>query len=893
MPLDPGRLSHYRLLGEIGRGGMGVVWKAEDTTLGRLVAIKILPDDVARSPERLARFEREARLLASLNHPHVAQIHSLEEEQGVRFLVLEMVEGQTLQELMNRGPMSLDATLRIAEQVARGLEAAHGSGVIHRDIKPSNIKVTPAGQVKLLDFGLAKNWAPSSEDSSEGLTLSRSLTEAGAVMGTAAYMSPEQWRGRSVDKRADIWAFGCVLYEMLTGCRPFRAETGPDLSALVLTREPDWDALPSPTPPTVVRLLRRCLCKDPENRLHDIADARIEIEEALGQLSTATTEAPEEPRRGRGPSSSLLRAVVAVTLGVLLGALGASFLPSARILRQRHRTPVRLQRLTEFVGLEETPALSPDKKSVAFSAPSGGSRQIWVRLLSGGSALQITDGPSDHVSPRWAPDSSSLIYFSPAAGGGEGTIFEVSALGGTPRRLVASVSDADLSPDGRTVAYFRLGQEEVELAVASRDGSGARSVAALSRGYDYVYPRWSPDGESIAFERYNGQISFSAELTMVSSSGGEPRRIWVEPNYVRGLAWLPGGSGLLFSSPRGDTMAYLPTSHLWTVSLEGRDLEQLTFGEDSYVDPDVTASGIVVAGRRRLTFDLWTLPADGTPQENVRRGVRLTHGTGRVTTPWPAPGDRSLAYLSDSGGHANIWVMDLASGKERPVTFETDPAVLVGLPVWSPDGKHIAFYSEDTRPGGLGGVWLVDPDGSQRRYLARGAWAEWSPDSRWLYYGAQREGRFGIDKIRAEGGEPVQVRTDNAISPVADPDGQTLFYVVPDVAAMQIRVARPPSGPSELLATIPGSRVAPEERTNLQPSISPDGRWLAFMLSGREGSNLWAMPAGGGPLRRLTDFGDRHVQIVRRVSWSSDARSLFVAMAEDEEDVVLIEHLLP
>jgi Tol biopolymer transport system component len=340
-------------------------------------------------------------------------------------------------------------------------------------------------------------------------------------------------------------------------------------------------------------------------------------------------------------------------------------------------------------------------------------------------------------------------------------------------------------------------------------------------------------------------------------------------------------------------MPYLSTSHLWTVGLDGRNLEQLTFGEDSYVEPDVTAKGSVVAGRRRLSFDLCRLPVDGTPQENARRALCLTRGTGRVATPWPAPGDRSLAYLSDSGGHANIWVMDLANQKQRPVTFETDPAVLVGLPVWSPDAKHIAFYSEDTRPGGQVGISLVDPDGSERRYLAEGAWAEWSPDAGWLYYSTARVDRFRIEKVRVEGGEPVKVRADNAISPVAGPDGTTLYYVIPGVTALEIRRARPPDGPSVLLATIPASRVAPDQRTNLQPSISPDGKWLAFMLNGRGGTDLWALPAAGGPLRRLTDFGDRNVEIVRRVSWASDARSLFAALAGAEQDVVLIEHLLP
>src|SRR5579864_1727816 len=383
MGLSPGtRLGPYEVVSPLGTGGMGEVYRARDQRLGRDVAVKVLPASVAADPGRLARFEREARALAALNHPNVGAIYGIEEADGQPVLVLELVEGPTLAEMVNRASrLSADAdglpvaqVLAIAAQIAAALEAAHEKGIIHRDLKPANIKVGVGDAVKVLDFGLAKTAATTtSADDQE--TRAAAVTEHGVVMGTPRYMSPEQARGEDVGPQTDVWSFGCVLYEMLTGRHSFGGRTAADTMAAVLAQEPDWARLPVATPAPIVRLLRRCLRKDHRERLRHIGDARLEIDDAR-----------------RDPAD----------------------VEAARLPTPAHARAVELRRLTDSVGLKETPALSPDGKMVAFTAVTAGKRQIWIQLVAGGATLQVTRDPVDHDEPRWTPDSSRLLFHVPA-----------------------------------------------------------------------------------------------------------------------------------------------------------------------------------------------------------------------------------------------------------------------------------------------------------------------------------------------------------------------------------------------------------------------------------------------------------------------------------------------
>jgi serine/threonine protein kinase len=889
MALSAGtKLGPYEIIAPLGAGGMGEVYRARDTKLGRDVALKILPPRFAADAERVSRFEREARLLASLNHPHIGAIYGFQDAGSVPALVLELVEGDTLDERVRRRPLSVSEALAIAQQIADALDAAHRSGIIHRDLKPSNVKITPEGVVKVLDFGLAKAFdtpGPSPDLS----TMAANGTIGGMILGTAAYMSPEQARGQPIDKRTDIWAFGCVLYEILTGCSAFARGTVPDTIAAVVGAEPEWKSLATDTPGNVRRLLTRCLQKDAKRRLHDIADARIELEDTMAT--------PAEPAEMPAPPRLWPRLLLsALSLGI---AIALVFLLVARD-RFGRRAPetlpdIRVTRLTDLPGLEESPAISPDGRSVAFTGGVGGKREVFVQLIAGGAPLQITRDPGDHEYPRWSPDSSSILYFSPAASGSvQGSIWEIPALGGVPRRVVDSVGGADVSPTDGRLAFFRLAKAGIQLVTAPTDGSRFDVVAEFAPVTYYLYPRWSPDGRWIALQRGD---SIRFDIFVAPATGGQPRQLTRDNDMMGGFAWLPDSTGIVYSSSRGGTMPYLPTLGLWQVTLRDGAVRQVTSGEASYMSPDISKSGAILVSRVKLQTDIRKFPVDGLPTENVSRGVYVTRQTGQVLTPTASPNGKEVAFLSDSGGHANLWVVNTQSGGLRQITHERDPNVAVGVPEWSPDGHAIAFVSSRGNQGLTFGVWLVDSDGSNLRKLANpGLGPAWSPDGRWVYYstrGGAAATDIALKKVPIDGGPPVTVRTERLRNVIGLHDA-TLYYLfdrplVDGTPEFEIRAATPEDAPFRVLARIPASRVPIWQILN--PALSPDGRWLAQALTDGFTTNLWALSTTTGEWRQITDFGERPTFIARRVSWSSDGHSILAAVAEGDSDIVLLEGL--
>ena len=851
------RIGAFEITGHLGSGGMGDVYRARDTSLGREVAIKVLPDEFARDPERLARFEREAQLLASLNHQNIGTIYGIHDgphESGrhSRALVLELIEGPTLADRLLHGAVPIDEARHIARQVADALDAAHERGIVHRDLKPSNIKVRRDGTAKVLDFGIAKASAAAAigPNLRDTLTITAHPTGGGVVLGTPGYMSPEQARGQEVDKRTDIWAFGCVLFAMLTGRTPFAGDTQSDVIAATLTTDPDWTALPADMSEPIVRLLRRCLERDLRRRLRDIGDA------------VADLDAPVTPRPA----------------------------PSAPAVAKA----VSFQRLTDLVGVNESPALSPDGRMVTYVAPVDGRQQIWIRMLSGGAPLRVTHDDDDHEFPRWTRDGSSIVYYStPGSGSESGMLWEVSALGGAPRPLVSSTGGGDCSHDGRRIVMFQTADDRAELVALSRDDGRVERIAYAPRGCTCESPRWSPDDRWIVFHT-RGLGRFVEHLHVVSAVGGQEPTLIAQASAIRGVSWLPDSSGVLYSSSAGSTVPYPFTFNLRRVNRDGSGDRVLTFGDASFVEPDVHASGKVLVSRIRGQSDIWRFPIDGSPADNTRNAIRVTRQSGQVQTPSVSPDGSEVVYLSDNGGHSNLWVTKTnGSGSARQITFERDPSTIIGVPLWSPVDNRIAFVVSRDRIS----IFVVNSDGRNLHELvARGLAPGWSPDGTWMYYSPMDNNEeWRIEKVPSRGGAPVVVRTDvDAHAPTAG--RSALYYATrsrPTVGGWdwEFRRASPEDGPSQVLARVPSSR-SPVSRLFASTSLSPDERLLALPMIVGATATIAVIPVDGGTFTPVIDFGDRATLIARQVAWAPDGASIYAAVADVNADIVLLDGLI-
>jgi eukaryotic-like serine/threonine-protein kinase len=879
IPLSAGdRIGRFEILGLLGRGGMGDVFRARDPQLLREVAIKVLPTAFSADPERQRRFEREARAAAGLNHPNIVAVHDVGIHAGIGFIVTELLEGETLRQRMNGRALPLDKAVDYALQIASGLAAGHERGIVHRDIKPENLFVTKDGRIKILDFGLAKMI-----DGDQSGDLTETMTRDGAplpVVGTAAYMAPEQARGLRTDHRSDIFSLGAVLYEMLAGFAPFRRGTPAQTLGAVLNEEaPELPGGVS-TPQPLARIVRHCLEKAPDERFQNVRDLMFDLDAVSRAAWTVA------PRRLRWRRSG--RRAAAMVAGVLLTA--SAYVAGRRaVVPAPPATPYRVLPLTDFAGLEEFPSISPDRRSVAFTADVEGRRQIFVRLVARGSPVAITRDSMDHQSPRWSPDGNSLLYFSPAAPGeAQGAIWNVPALGGSPRRVITSIGDADVGRNGR-VACFRLVEREIQLVTASLEGTDVRVVARSAPGY-HRHPRWSPDGNWIAYQRGDG-LRFDVFVT--SPATGETRQLTHDRNVINGLTWLPDSTGIIYGSSRGSTIPYLPSLSLWQVGFDAGESRPITPADTWYEQPDAHSTGLLSAARLQMHFDISEIPFGIDPAENVRRAVPLTRQTGQVLTPTAAPDGAEIAFLSDSGGHGNLWVKSTTSGELRQITFEDDPAVTVGVPVWSPDGRSIAFVSSKGRTGFDFGIWLVNPDGTNERNIARqGLGPAWSADGRWLYYAETSAGV--LYKVSALGGTAIKVRSEPTRNVIGVHD-DTLYYVVERPLLdgrpeLEIRSATPEGGPSRSLARIPASRVPSWQIVN--PALSPDGQWLAMPLTDGHTTNIWALSTRTGTWRQVTDFGNHATFIARHVSWTSDGQSILAAVGEGDADIVLLDGLV-
>jgi Tol biopolymer transport system component len=856
----------YRIERLLDAGGMGEVYRARDTTLGRDVAIKILPRHFTADPDRLARFEREARLLAALNHPNIGAIYGLEAANRVRALVLELVEGDTLADRIRRGPASVTDAIAIARQIADALDAAHEKGIIHRDLKPANIKVTPDGVVKVLDFGLAK--AATGELQSPTVTVSG--TQEGTILGTAAYMSPEQARGQAVDKRTDIWAFGCVLYEMLTGHPAFPGETVSDTIAAILEHEPDWAALPATTPPVVTRLLRRSLEKDTKRRLRDIADARADLDDALESGKASAMAGGRATDVSAHSPWSRWAAITLIALAAALAGWGVTRLNPAP---DNPLSDATFTRLTSFEGVEAQATLSPDGKFAAFLSDRDGPLDVWLTQVGSGNFSNLTR--ENHM-PTMRPTRNigfsgdgSQIWFG---GAPVGRMRIMPMMGGPPRPfLVDRAVEVAWSSDGARMVYHTDAPGD-PMFVADRTGVGAKQIFVdpIVGGHNH-HQAWSPDGRWIYFARGIQDIG-QMDLWRIAASGGQPERLTYHNAYVG------------FPTPINDrSVLYIAKDHegsgpwLWSLDTNSRATRRVAYGTEQYLS--IAAS----ADRRRLvasvanpSASLWTLPILNRPAEDAD-AKPMALPTVRALAPRLA--GRSLFYLSSHGTGDGLWRFE--DGKSVEILKGSDEA-LFEPPAVSADGHQLAVV---LRRNGKLRLHVLSADGGDLQSLAepidiRGSVC-WSPDGKWIVAGGIDDRGLGLFKIPLDHGAPVRLIAGTARDPVWSSSGDLIVYAGANVSVDAPLLAIRADGTQ---VELPAIRLRVEGK---RYRFVPNGLALVYAQGPFPAQDFWLLDLVTKKSRQLSRLNNSAA--TQSFDVTADGKQIVFDRVRENSDIVLID----
>jgi len=819
------RLGHYEILGSLGAGGMGEVYRARDTRLNRDVALKALPDLFASDPDRLARFTREAQTLAALNHPNIAHIHGLEEAGGVRALAMELVDGEDLSALIARGPLPLAEALPIATQIADALEAAHEQGIVHRDLKPANIKVRADGTVKVLDFGLAKALSFDGAGSAEAMnspTLTARATQTGMIIGTAAYMAPEQARGKPVDRRADIWAFGAVLYEMLTGRRAFEGDDISITLASVLKEDPKWGELPADLPAPIVRLLHRCLEKDPKRRLSAIGDARLDLDEKVPVAADAPAPAAAPLRPSPWSRFWPALAGVLVTAGVAFAlwprATGA---PDARVTRLSILPPPGEQIYPDSTGV----AISPDGTMIAYivGAVSRSETELWVRSLESVAARRLEGGDGASL-PFWSPDSrrigffttsklkviaasggraetlcdapsgrggtwspSNVIVFAPDAGG---PLYRIPTTGGTPEpattidpaRKEGGHRFPSFLPDGVRFLYAVLPGKDgrFDIFAGSLRDATRRRIGSMEAAPVFAEPAWllyARQGVLAALPFDPGALKITGDPVMLEDEPAvilDPATSWTAGRSVSVSA---SGSLAYYSTPSVNTTATwydatgVPTG---TLSVPPGHYETIS------ISPDGTR-GVMVKSMSPSESSLWLV-------DLARGGASpLSTGKGRNDTPVWSPDGARIVWAADRDGMQDLFEKNVNDAAPEKPLFTSD--ILFKNPAaWSPDGQWVTMTQLDR--DSAHNVWLLDASGTKPptaivRGPVRDNGGPVSPDGRWMAFTADDSGRYELYvQSFPTPGRKVQISENGAISSWWARDGRQMVFLGGDLRSL-------------------------------------------------------------------------------------------------------------